>query len=78
MVIIDILAQATNGAMTGVAAGLGSAGMAMLLIKHMTNSSRHINGKKYQSRDVCEERSGNIKDTLNKMDEKLDKLLEDK
>lgn len=82
MVIIDILAQVTNGVTTGIAAGITSAGFMGLLIKHVINPRRHMNGKEYVSKDefdghklLAEERHENIVDTLEKMNVKLDKLL---
>ena len=75
--MIDILAQAASGITTGLASGITSAGMTALIIKHITNSGRHMNGKKYQSLDVCTERHKSIGRTLERIEKKLDKALGD-
>jgi len=79
--MIDILAQATE-IPTGIIAGTTSAGVVMLMIKHISNSARHLNGKKYVSKDECDgrkllgdERQHEIKADLAEIKADIKKLL---
>ena len=75
--MIFMLAQATtdNSVIIGLLTGGGSGFLATAFIKHITNTSKHLNGKKYQNVDVCNERHKNIDEKLDKIDKKLDRLL---
>ena len=55
--------------------GLSAAvGIASLIIKHVTNAAKHINGKQLVSADLCTERTKNVEDALRSLKIEIAKL----
>ncbi len=72
--MIDILSQANSAIVGGVTAGAGVIVAFGLTIKHITNRKIHLNGKQYVSEELFEERTENIKESLERIETKLDEL----
>jgi len=79
--MIELLAQApatSAGSSLLMTLGVigGSVAVLSLTIKHVVNRRIHLNGSTLMPRDLCDERSGNIRETLERIEEKLDEVLE--
>ncbi len=82
--ILDVITLLAQGGASTVWVGSGIVGTAatILLVKHLSNRSIHLNGQKLRGIDVCDERHTNlgntiteIKDSQRRMEDKLDDAI---